>query len=306
MVSHVFSGDLQYVLATFDLVNKHLYTKFYNELARTIFSQWLHRYIHRYRRRIHSALLDGDIHETQYVDEELVNKRWISLKYDCNTFRPFSFIEDYVLPTAKPSHMRRRWGVMLDLQRYVCSGYQHENGQKAQLVYLTIGLIGWGFVTKTRQNGNGVKNISGLNKYLHRLLRGVHVGGLLPCLSGDLIFAVFACSVPSFRSPSNLVDRSSNTIMNMLRVVCEHVNGGHVTPFQLFQLTRYLRLYKEGARFGGCVSTRFFCRIVSIASETHSALIFDKIYQRWKIKYIPMAEVLVPSPAVDPGAAYWL
>ena len=137
--------------------------------------------------------------------------------------------------------MRRTWGIMLDLQRFVYSGYQREHGFKAQWVYLLIGLIGCAFVTEISQNDNGVQKISGLNNYIYHLLRGIHVGGLLPCLSGDSIFVVLACIVPSLRSPSNPVDKIINQRMNTLRVVCEHINADHTCIFHLFWLQRYLR-----------------------------------------------------------------
>ena len=113
---------------------------------------------------------------------------------------------------------------------------------------LSIGLIGCIFVTEICQTDSGVQNISGLTNYLYRLLRGVHVGGLLPCLSGESVFTVLACIVPSFRSPSNPVDKIINIGMNTLWVVCEHINADHINIFHLFRLPRYLRLYKKGCQ----------------------------------------------------------
>jgi hypothetical protein len=305
MARHVFGGDPRNFSEMFDMVNEHLYMNFYNKIAGTSLSQWLPRYVHRCRRLIHSALSDGAIHETQYVNGELVNERWISLNYDFDTFRPFGFIDDYALPTAKPSNVRRTRGIMLDLQRSVYSGYQRKHGLKAQLVYLPIGLIGCAFVTEIRQNDNGVQNISGLNNYLYRLLMGVNVGGLLPCLSGDSIFAVLVCIVPSFRSPTNPIDKIINTRMNTLRVVCEHINADHVTLFQLFRLPRYLRLYRKGSQVRRLCLNSFFLQNCYYCIRGTRCRYFGQIAPTLE-DYIPVDEVLVPPPAVDLGVVYRL
>ena len=305
MARHVFGGDPRRFSAIFDLVNEHLYMKFYNKIAGTSLSQWLPRYVHRCRRLVHSALSDGAIHETQYVDGELVNEQWITLNYDFETFRPFGFIDDYAMPAAKPANVRRTRGIMLDLQRSVYSGYQREHGLKAQLVYLPIGLIGCAFVTEIRQNDNGVQNISGLNNYLFRLLRGVNVGGLLPCLSGDSIFAVLACIVPSYRSPTDPVHQIINMRMNTLRIVCEHVNADHITLFQLFRLPRYLRLYKKGPQVRRLCLNSFFLQNCYYCIRGTRCRYFGQIAPTLE-DYIPVDEVLIPPPAVNLGAVYEL
>ena len=114
----------------FDLVNKHLHTKFYDKTAGTSLSQWLPRYVHRCWRLVHSALSDGAIHETKYIDGELVNERWISLNYNYDTFHTFGFLDDYALPTATLANVRRR-RILLDFQQSVYLGYQHKHGLTA-------------------------------------------------------------------------------------------------------------------------------------------------------------------------------
>ena len=126
MARHVFGGDPRYFSTMFDLVNENLYTKIYNKMvgASVLRWQWLPCYVHRCRHLIHTALLDGAMHETQYVDGKLVNERWITLNYNFDTFRPFGFLDDYALPTATPSTMRHTRWIVLDLQRSAQSGYQ--------------------------------------------------------------------------------------------------------------------------------------------------------------------------------------
>ena len=68
MVRYVIGGDPRQLLVMFDLVNEHLYSKFYNKMSGTSLSQWLPRYVHRCRRLIHNALSDGAIHEREHID----------------------------------------------------------------------------------------------------------------------------------------------------------------------------------------------------------------------------------------------
>ena len=147
------------------------------------------------------------------------------------------------------------------------------------------------------------KYISGLNNYIYRLLRGVHVGGLLPCLSGDSIFAVLAFIVPSFRSPSNPVDKIINIRLNMLRVVCKHINVDHINLFSLCWLPRYLWLHKKGRQVWRLPPNSFFLQNCYYCIRGTHCRYFGKIAPTLE-HYIPTDEVLVPPPAVDLGTVY--
>ncbi len=103
------------------------------------------------------------------------------------------------MPIAHPeSLMQRVNSFEHDIQRAFYSGYLCQHELKAQVVYLTIGVIGSVFITELCQNNNGVKDISSLNDYLLKLLAGIFICGLPPCLYCDGIFAVLPTILPLF------------------------------------------------------------------------------------------------------------
>ena len=175
----------------------------------------------------------------------MVDSTWISTHFDFNSFRIYAFLDDFALRTARPSSPLRRDGIFIEAQRAFYSGYLRAHGLKAQIVFLPIGIIGSVFITELRQNDNGVQNMSGLNNYLvDVLLVGILIGGLLPALYGDGIFAVLAAIVPRYVNPST-IEALINLRMSSVRVIVEHVLGDHSNFFKLFAVPRYLRLYVQ-------------------------------------------------------------
>ena len=299
MARHTFGGDPRYYSWMFEFMTDHLYFLFYNKITGTSLSQWIPGHLDTCRRLIHDALSDSAIFETEYVDGEVVDRRWILHHFDFETFRPFGFVDDYKLATARPQNILRTLGINQDIQRSVYSGYQRVHGLKAQIVFLPIGLIGSVFVTEVRQNDNGVQNISGLNDHLVELLNGHLVGGLFPCLFCDGIFAVLATIVPRYNNPTpaqNLV----NLRMNSLREVNEHVNARHKGLFGLFEIPKYLRIYKKGVQVRRlCVVSFFIQNCYYCVQGTHSRF-FGHVPPTLD-DYIPLGEVLTPPPAVNLG-----
>jgi hypothetical protein len=112
-------------------------------------------------------------------------------------------MDDFGMPTAHPGTLAGRVNNLdHDIQHAFYSGYLCQHGLKAQVVYLPIGVIGLVFITELRQNDNGVQNIIGLNDYLLKLLAGIFIQGLPPCLYCDGIFAVLPTILPRFTNPT--------------------------------------------------------------------------------------------------------
>ena len=123
---------------------------------------------------------------------------------------------------------------------------------------LPIGLVGAVHISELRQNDNGSQNLSGLSDYIVELLGSIGVGGLFPCLYGDSIFAVLPGLIPRQRAPSIMSGRLVNMRLSTLRQICEHINGDHKNHFWLWEMPRYLRLYKKGGAVRLLATTYFF------------------------------------------------
>ena len=236
MARMTFGGDPWDLSIMNDLMIKHLYFTFYNKISGRSLEQWIPRYLHRCRRLIYDALSSGAIGETEYIGGEVVNEAFILHHFDFTTFRIFGFLDDFAMPTANPGNSaNRREDYQHDIQRSFYSGYLKCHGLKAQVVFLPIGIIGSVFITELRQNDNGVQNISGLNNYLVRLLSGIFLGGLFPCLFCDGIFAVLATILPRFRNPTPPL-HLLNIHLNSMRECIEHVFADHRNRFNLFSV----------------------------------------------------------------------
>ena len=165
-------------------------------------SPWIPAYLHD-RRRLMDASSDGTIQETEYIYGDTAHDTIIHHNFEFNTFHPFGSLDDFALPTAWPGESATWWEDFAhDVQQAFCSGYLRQYGLKAQVDYLPIGVIGSVFVTKLRQNDNGVQNIRGLNNYLLKLFSGVFIGGLFPYLYCDGIFWVLATMLPHIVNPT--------------------------------------------------------------------------------------------------------
>ncbi len=99
------------------------------------------------------------------------------------------------------------------------------------MVYLPIGIIGLVFITKLRQNDNGVQNMSGLNIYLLELFNGVFIDGLFPALYCDGFFAVLETILLRFinTTPEHHL---LNVRMASLWQCIEHVFGDQEARFK--------------------------------------------------------------------------
>ena len=193
MARNVFGGDPRAMSPMFEMMIEHLYSAFYNKISGTSLDQWLPRYVHRCRGLIHDALSDTAIFEEEYFNGEVVDQRWIVHHFEMASFRPFAFVDDFAIPTARPATTASRVNSFQhDIQRAFYSGYLRRHGLKAQVVFLPIGMIGSVYITELRQNDNGVQNLSGLKNYLLRLLNGILIDGLLPAIYCDGIFRVLA------------------------------------------------------------------------------------------------------------------
>jgi hypothetical protein len=164
-------------------------------------SQWIPKYVHQCQYLIHKALSDTSLFETEYVNGEIVGQAWVHQHFDYATFQ--GFINDFASKAVRPTDVNATLCIFLNLQQAVYSGYQRTHESKAQIVTLLVGIIGCVYIMEVRQNNNGVQNISGLSNYLWNLLGDILVGGLLPCLSADTVFAVLAFIVPRTSRPSD-------------------------------------------------------------------------------------------------------
>ena len=171
-----------------------------------------------------------------------------------------------------------------DIQRAFYSGYLRRHVLKAQVVYLPIGIIASVYITKLRQNDNGVQNMSGLNNYIYRLVRGgIFYGGLLPCLFGDGIFCILATIVPRFSNPTPAL-HLLNILLASQRECIEHVFGEHHTRFKLFQVPDFLNLYNNGVKVRRLSMVSFFVlNCYTTVLVGHGANILDTSLQLWKI-----------------------
>ena len=129
--------------------------------------QWIPTGFHTCRRLIYDAISDGAIEEVEYENGDDVDTRLIRYHFHFDSFRPFSFLDDFAIPSAHPGSLTR-WNhhFQHDSQHTCYSGYLGQHGFKAEVVYLPIGIIGLVSITKLWQNDNGFQNVSGLNNYL--------------------------------------------------------------------------------------------------------------------------------------------
>jgi hypothetical protein len=112
---------------------------------------------------IFNSVATGAIEEVQFKDGQVIDRQWILHHFEYNSFCIFGFPDNFVLPTAHPANLAtRREGFHENIQRAFYLGYFCKHGLTAQVVYLTIGLIGSIFITGICQDNNGELNKSGL------------------------------------------------------------------------------------------------------------------------------------------------
>ena len=301
MARHIFGGDPRRFSPMFEAVVNHLYLTFYNKISGTSLEQWIPRYIDQCRELIYNALSAGVIAETHYVDGEVVDETWILHHFDFASFRIFGFLDDFAMPTARPGNRASRlFNFVHDIQRAFYSGYLRRHGLKAQVVYLPIGIIASVYITELRQNDNGVQNMSGLNNYIYRLVRGgIFYGGLLPCLFGDGIFRILATIVPRFSNPTPAL-HLLNILLASQRECIEHVFGENHTRFKLLQVPDFRNLYNNGVKVRRLSMVSFFILNCYYCVGGSRCRYFGHIPPTLE-DYVPLNEVLRAPPAVELG-----
>ena len=300
MARQIFGGDPRHLSLMFDLMVTHLYITFYNKISGTSLDQWIPTHVNRCRRLIYDSLSDGALEVIRLENGEVVDRRWILHHFQFDSFRPFGFLDDFGIETARPGGWARRLNHFEhDIQRAFYSGYFRRHGLKAQVVYLPIGIIGSVFITELRQNDNGVQNISGLNNYLIRQLRGFLVDRLYPCLYCDGIFATLSTILPRFNNPSPEL-HLLNMRLASLRQCIEHVFADHRNRFKLFGMPHYLHLFNQGVKVRRMSLVSFFLLNCFYCISGTRCRYFGHVPPTLE-DYLPLSELLHPPPAVDLG-----
>ena len=124
MSQHIFGGDLRSLSKMFDAIIDHIYNFFYNKRPGTSLNQWIPSQLHVCRKLIYDALSDGAIEEVCYSDGVVVDRSWILHHFNFDSFRPFGFLDDFGIPTARPGDSpTRSQQYAQDIQRAFYSGY---------------------------------------------------------------------------------------------------------------------------------------------------------------------------------------
>jgi hypothetical protein len=300
MARHTFGGDPRCLSRMYQVMIDHLYLTFYNKISGTSMDQWIPLHLNSCRRLIYDALADGAIEEVEFHNGEEVDRRWILHHFHFDSFRPFGFLDDFAIPTARPGSWSRRLNNFEhDIQRAFYSGYLRRHGLKAQVVYLPMGIVGSVFITELRQNDNGVQNISGLNNYLVDRLAGIFIDGLFPCLYCDGIFAVLSAILPRFTNPTPELNQL-NLRLASLRQCIEHVFADHRIRFKIFSAPHSLHLFNRGVNVRRQCLVSFFILNCFYCIDGTRCRYFGHVPPTLE-DYLPLEEVLCPPPAVDLG-----
>uniref|UniRef100_A0A7S2PXA2 DDE Tnp4 domain-containing protein n=1 Tax=Skeletonema marinoi TaxID=267567 RepID=A0A7S2PXA2_9STRA len=300
-MSLIFGGDPRKMSPMFEAMVNHMYETFYHKISGTSMNQWIPQHLDLCRELMYNALSRGAIEETVYDnDGNPVDVDLLLHHFDFDSFRPFGVMDDFAIRTARPGgSTSRRQGFTDDIQRVFYSGYFKDHGLKVQVVYLPMGLIGSVYVTELRQNDNGVQNMSGLNDYLLTLLRGRLVGGLLPALYVDGIFANLPTILPRYRNPTP-EQHLMNMRMASLRQIIEHVFGDHRTRFRIFWTPQYLYIFNQGVKIRRMALVSFFILNCYYCINGGRCAKFQQVPPTLE-EYIPLDEELLPPPAVNLG-----
>jgi hypothetical protein len=303
MARFVFGGDPHHLSEMNILFINHRYTTLYNKISGYSMNQWIPHSLHTCRRLIYDALSSDAIKEVEFMDGQVVDRRWILQHFDFDCFCFFGFLDDFAMPTACPgSWATRRHDYESDIQRAFYSGYLRHHGLKAQVVYLPIGVIRLVFITELRQNDSGLLNMSGLNDYLVGLLSGNLVGQLLPCLYCDGIFANLATILPRYTKPTP-EERLLNLKLASQRQCIEHMFGDHRNRFKLFSVPHYLCLFNQGVKVRRECLVSFFMLNCHYCLDGTRSQYFGQAAPTLE-EYLPLDEHLIPPPAIDLGEVY--
>lgn len=277
---------------------------FFHKISGRSLDQRIPTHVDRCRQLIHSALANGAIEEVEYEDGEVIDRQRILHHFEFSSFRPFGFLDDFAMPTARPGNSAQRANnYQLDIQRAFYSGYLRWHGIKAQVVFLPIGIIGSVFITELRQNDNGVQNISGLNDYLLELLDDTFVDdGLHPALYCDGIFAVLPTILPRFTNPTPDQHLLNLRLASLWQCI-EHIFGDHRVCFKLFAVPYYLHIFNQGVKVRRmCLVSFFILNCYYCVNGTRSR--YFGYRPPTLDDYLPLDKVLEPPPPVDLGTVW--
>lgn len=138
--------------------------------------------------------------------------------------------------------------------------------------------------------------MSGLNNYLVDLLRGITLGGLLPVLYCDGIFAVLACILPRWKDPTPQ-QKLLNLRMSAEREGIEHIFSDHYVHFGIFRQPQLLRLFSNGVKVRKICLVSWFILNCYYCLNGNRSEYFGQISPTLD-DYIPLDEEIDPPPAV--------
>jgi hypothetical protein len=300
MACFVFGGDPRRLSEMNDLFIAYSYNTFFNKISGTSLNQWLPDKLDLCCKLIFNSVSDGAIKEIEFEDGQVINQQWILHHFEFNSFCVFGFLDDFALPTACPGNSATwRHGFFENIQWAFYSGYLRHHGLKAQVVYLSIGLVGSVLITELRQNDNGVLNMNGLNDYLCWLLSGYSIHRLLPCLYCDGIFAIHPTIMPRYVNPT-----PEQTYLNRKfaseRQCIEHMFSDHRARFKLFSLSHYFHLFDCGVKVQKQCLLSFFMLYCYYCLDGTRSGYFGHATPMLE-EYLPLDEQLLPPPGVELG-----
>ncbi len=115
---------------------------------------------------MHNALSEGLLEDIQYDHGNKVNESWLLHHFRFDYFRPFVFLDDFAITTARPGRSATRTkNYVHNIQRAFYSDYLRQHGLMAKVVFLPIGILEAVFIYDLQQNDDGIQNINSLNDY---------------------------------------------------------------------------------------------------------------------------------------------
>lgn len=109
MPHHTFGEDTRHLSWVFDLVIDHFYTRLMNKISGTSLEQLMPNYFHDCWRLLYSALGDGALHKTKYVDVEVQHEICWCMPFNSTPFGLFvCLFNDFGIPTAHPGSLATR------------------------------------------------------------------------------------------------------------------------------------------------------------------------------------------------------
>ncbi len=95
MARFVFGGDPCHLSEMNILFINQGYTTFYNKISGYSMNQWIPHILHTCRLLIYDALSSDAIEEVEFMDGQVVDRRWILHHFDFDCFCIFGFLDDF-------------------------------------------------------------------------------------------------------------------------------------------------------------------------------------------------------------------